>query len=130
MKGRLLLNVVVGQSATVLKLLASKDETLLIGRDAFLILNLGLDILNGITGFNLQSDGLACEGLDEDLHATSQTKHQVQGGLLLDVVVGKGPAILKLLASKDETLLVRRDTFLVLNLGLDILNGITGFNLQ
>ena len=34
MKGRLLLNVVVGESAAVLKLLTSKDKTLLIGRDA------------------------------------------------------------------------------------------------
>jgi hypothetical protein len=34
----------------------------------------------------------------------------VEGGLLLDVVVGKSATILKLLASKNQTLLVRRDT--------------------
>ena len=27
---------------------------------------------------------------DEDLHAAAEAEHQVQGGLLLDVVVGKG----------------------------------------
>ena len=38
----------------------------------------------------------------------------MQGALLLDVVVREGAPVLQLLASKDETLLVRRDTFLVL----------------
>ena len=34
----------------------------------------------------------------------------MEGGLLLDVVVGKGPAVLKLLPGEDETLLVGRDS--------------------
>jgi len=34
----------------------------------FLILNLRLDSLDGIRRFNLKGDGLASEGLDEDLH--------------------------------------------------------------
>jgi len=33
----------------------------------------------------------------------------MEGRLLLDVVVSKGTAILKLLSSKDQTLLVRRN---------------------
>ena len=44
------------------------------------------------------------------LGTTTQTEHQVEGGLLLDVVVAKGAAILELLTSEDETLLVRGDT--------------------
>ena len=36
------------------------------------------------------------------LGTTSQTKHQVEGGLLLDVVVREGAAILELLASEDQ----------------------------
>ena len=48
MEGRFLLNVVVGESSAVLELLSSKDETLLIGRDALLILNLGLHVVNGV----------------------------------------------------------------------------------
>jgi len=130
MEGGLLLDVVVGQSTTILQLLASKDETLLIGRDTFLILNLGLDIFNGVGWFHLQGDGLASEGLDKDLHATSETEHQMESRLLLDVVVGQGAAIFQLLASKDQPLLVRRDTFLVLDLGLDVLNRIAGLNFQ
>ena len=48
MERRLLLNVVVGQSATVLELLPGKDETLLVGRDALLVLDLGLDVVNSV----------------------------------------------------------------------------------
>lgn len=31
-------------------------------------LNFGFDIVNGVTGLDLKSDGLAREGLDENLH--------------------------------------------------------------
>ena len=61
-------DVVVAESAAVLKLLASEDESLLIGRDSFLVLDLGLDVLNGVRGLNVQGDGLAGQSLDEDLH--------------------------------------------------------------
>ena len=44
------------------------------------------------------------------LHSTAQAEHKVQCGFLLDVVVGQSAAILKLLASKNEALLIRRDT--------------------
>ena len=46
----------------------------------------------------------------------------MEGGLLLDVVVGEGPSVLKLLASEDQPLLVWGDALLVLDLGLDVLN--------
>ena len=46
----------------------------------------------------------------------------MEGGILLDAVVLKRVAVLKLLASEDKTLLVWRDTLLVLDLGLDVLN--------
>ena len=110
MESGLLLDVVVSQSAAVLKLLSGKDQTLLVRGNALLVLNLGLDIVNGVAGLHLQSDGLASEGLDKDLHASTQTQDQVECGLLLDVVVSQGAAILKLLAGKDQTLLVRGDT--------------------
>jgi len=42
-EGALLLNVIVGEGTPVLQLLAGEDEALLVGRDALLILNLGLD---------------------------------------------------------------------------------------
>ena len=47
----------------------------------------------------------------------AQTKHQVEGGLLLDVVVSERATVLQLLAGEDQTLLVRRDALLVLEVG-------------
>lgn len=59
MKGRLLLNVVVGEGAAVFKLLSRKNQALLVGRNALLVLDLGLDVVNGVAGLDLKSDGLA-----------------------------------------------------------------------
>eukprot|EP00962_Isochrysis_galbana_P011696 scaffold3299_cov116-Isochrysis_galbana.AAC.1 len=56
------------------------------------------------------------------LHATAEAQHQVKGRLLLDVVVRQRAAVLELLAREDQTLLVRRDALLVLDLGLHIVN--------
>ena len=63
----LLLDVVVGESAAVLELLAREDEALLVGGDALLVLNLGLHGVDGVGGFHLEGDGLAGESLDENL---------------------------------------------------------------
>jgi len=129
-KGRLLLDVVVAQSAAILQLFAGKDQTLLIWRDSLLVLDLGLDILDGVRRLHLKGDGLAGQSLDEDLHTTPQSQNQVKSRLLLDVVIGKGAAVLELLASKDQTLLIWRDSLLVLDLGLDVLDSIGRFNLE
>ena len=77
-------------------------------------LDLSFHVLDGITGLNLQSDGLSSESLDEDLHTSSQSQDKMEGGLLLNVVIWQSSAILKLLSSKDQSLLIWRDTFLVL----------------
>jgi hypothetical protein len=42
---------------------------------------------------------LLVQGLDKDLHAFPETQRQVESALLLDVVISKDAAILKLLAS-------------------------------
>ena len=47
---------------------------------------------------------------DIALLTTTQTEHQMKGRLLLNVVVAQRAAILELLAGKDQSLLVRRDT--------------------
>lgn len=59
MKSRFFLDVVVGQGAAIFKLLAREDETLLIGRNAFLVLNLGLYVVDGIARLDFKGDGLA-----------------------------------------------------------------------
>jgi len=64
------------------------------------------------------------------LHTSTETQHKVQSRLLLDVVVAQSAAILELLSGEDETLLVRRDAFLILNLGLDVVDGITGLDIE
>ena len=68
MECALLLNVVVTKGTAILELLAGEDETLLIGGNALLVLDLGLDIINGVRGLDIEGDGLAGQGLDEDLH--------------------------------------------------------------
>jgi hypothetical protein len=130
MKSRLLLDVIVRQSSAVLKLLSSEDESLLIRGDALLVLDLGLDILNGVCGLDVKSDGLAGQSLDEDLHTTSESEDEMEGGLLLDVVVGEGSAVFELLSSEDKSLLIGRDALLILDLGLDVLNGVSGLNIE
>ena len=59
----------VAQGAAIFELLAGEDETLLVGRDTLLVLDLGLDIVNSVRGLDLEGDGLSSEGLNEDLHA-------------------------------------------------------------
>jgi hypothetical protein len=67
-KSGLLLDVVVGQGSAIFELLASEDQSLLIGRDTFLVLDLGLDVVDGVRGLDIESDCFACEGLNKDLH--------------------------------------------------------------
>ena len=49
---------------------ATIDQVLLVWGDALLVLDLGLDIYNGVRSFHFKSDGLAGDGLDEDQHTT------------------------------------------------------------
>ena len=130
MEGGLLLDVVVRKSATVLELLSSEDQALLVGRNALLVLDLGLDVIDGVGRLDLKSDCLTGESLHEDLHTTTEAENQMEGRLLLDVVVAESTSVFELLASEDETLLVRWDTFLVLDLGLHIVNSVGWLNLK
>ena len=68
MKGRLLLDVVVGHGLAILQLLPCENQTLLIGRDALLVTNLLLDVLNRVGRLHIEGDGFARECLDKDLH--------------------------------------------------------------
>ena len=89
MKGRLLLDVVVAQGATILELLTSEDKALLIRGDPgtatdvnfhvpqqphvrndlpLLVLDLSLHVVDRVGGLDLERDGLSSEGLHEDLH--------------------------------------------------------------
>ena len=65
-----------------------------------------------------------CGGETIGLIASAQAQHQMQSRLLLDVVVRESAAVLELLAREDEALLVRRDALLVLDLRLDVVDGV------
>ena len=122
MKSSFLSNVVVRESTFIFKGLASKDQTLLIRWDTLLVLNLGLEVFNGFAWLDVEGDCFTSQRFDENLHTTTEAENQMKRRLLLDVVVGESTSILELLASKDQTLLIRWDTLLVLNLGLDVVD--------
>merc|ERR1719150_3252083 len=63
-------------------------------------------------------------------HSTTQPEHQVEGALLLNVVIREGPAVFELLASKDQPLLVWGDPLLVLDLRLHILDCVGWLDLE
>src|SRR6218665_1698190 len=130
MKSGFLLNIVVGKGAAIFQLFTSKNQSLLIWRNTFFVLDLGLDVFNGVGGFDFQSDGLASESLDENLHAATKTKDQMECRFLLDIVVGKSAAVFQLFTSENQSLLIWGDSFLVLDLGLDIFDGIRGLDFQ
>ena len=89
-----------------------------------------LHVVDGVAGLDVERNRLTREGFDEDLHSAAQAQDEVQRRLLLNVVIGKGAAVLELLASKDQALLIRRDALLVLDLLLHIVNRIAGLDVQ
>jgi hypothetical protein len=54
----------------------------------------------------------------------------VERGLLLDIVVRQRPVVLQLLTCEDKPLLIRRDSLLVLDLRLDVLNRVARLNFE
>merc|ERR1719215_312658 len=130
MEGGLLLDVVVREGSAVFELLSSEDESLLIGWNSFLVLDLGLDVLNSVSWLDIEGDGLTSESLDEDLHTSSESEDEMEGGHLLDVVVGEGSTVFELLSSEDESLLIRWNSYLILDLGLDVLNGVSWLDIK
>ena len=81
---------------------------------SLLVLNRGLHIVENIALRDVKSDGLARKSVDENLHPTTETKYQVNSGLLLNVVVTQGSAVCQLRAGENQTLLVLGNTLLVL----------------
>ena len=65
-----------------------------------------------------------------DLHTTTKAEDKVESRLLLNVVIRKGAAILKLLACEDQALLVRGNAFLILDLRFNVIDGIAGLHLE
>ena len=68
MESRFLLDIVIRKGSAILKLLTGEDKSLLIWWDTLLVLDLSLDVLNGVSWLDIKGDGLTGEGLDENLH--------------------------------------------------------------
>ena len=58
------------------------------------------------------------------LETATEAEDQVESGFLLDVVVTEGSAVLELLSSEDESLLIRGNSLLVLDFLLHVVNGV------
>ena len=74
MEGRFLLDIVIRKSSSVFELLTSEDESLLIWGNTFFILNLGLNVFDGVSRLNVKSDCLSCKGFDKNLHLFIELK--------------------------------------------------------
>lgn len=74
MEGALLLDVIIRERASILKLLASEDKTLLVRWNTLLVLDLRFHVVNCVRRLDFQGDGLPRKGLDENLHTTTQAK--------------------------------------------------------
>ena len=68
-------------------------------------------------GLVLSGEGSECRFDLEGSHTTSsQSEDEMEGGLLLNVVVGQSSAVFELLSGKDESLLIGGNTFFILDL--------------
>ena len=104
---------------------------LLLGADVTVVATLALAAVDGLgweTSVALAADHLLAlvdtsesgqRWLDLDAAdtATAETEHQMESGLLLDVVVAESAAVFELLSGEDQSLLIGRDALLVLDLG-------------
>jgi hypothetical protein len=105
-QSRLLLDIVVAQGAAIFELLAGEDEALLVWWDAFLVLNLGLDIVDCVGRLHLEGDSLTREGLDEAVKYWS-VFYSFTSSLLFNIAklayVAVWNAILRLLVGLERT---------------------------
>lgn len=85
MKRRLFLDVVIAQGSAVFELFTGKDESLLVWWDTLLVLNLRLDVVDGIARLDFESDCFTGKSLDKDLHTSTESKNEVKSGLFLDI---------------------------------------------
>ena len=65
-----------------------------------------------------------------DLEAAAETQDEVESGLLLDVVIRESAPVLELLAREDQALLIGGNALLVLDLLLDVVDGVRRLDLE
>lgn len=74
-----------------------------------------------VTADELVTDVLASKSVRSGIGGTTtETENEVKGSVLGDVVVRESVGVFELLTVVDKTLLFRRNTFLFLDLGLNV----------
>ena len=68
MKSTFFSNIIISQCSTVFELFPGEYKSLLIWRNAFLILDFLFDVVNAVTWFNFKGNGFTGESLNKDLH--------------------------------------------------------------
>jgi len=91
-----LLNIIIRKCVTVLELFASEDQELLDRRNAILLLDLGLHVVDYVRRFDFKSNHLPSEGLDKNLHTAAGG-----GGWTPICYIRKRATIFELLTSKN-----------------------------
>ena len=87
--------LLVRKGPAILQLLSGEDKSLLIGRDALFVLDLRLDVVDRVGGFDLEGNRLPGQGLDKDLHTSTEAEDEMERGLLLNVAMGDVSATIK-----------------------------------
>ena len=98
----------------ILKLLSGKDQRLLVWMDAYLVLELGFHVLNGVSWPDIQGEGLSGESLDVNFKSLIISKILFQGptqielekGFFLNIVVREYFSIFKLLMTVAKPLII------------------------
>ena len=86
-ESRLLLDVVIGESSTILELLSGENESLLVWRDSLLVLDLRLDVVDRVGGLDLESDRLSGKGCRNKSQIETQNRNQVEYSLLTKICI-------------------------------------------
>ena len=112
------------QCAAIFWLISCNNQHQLIWCNTFFILVLCLTIIDDVAGFNNERGSFACECLDEEMLATSETS----GALTPSGCCSrKCAANFQLISCKFQLLLIRWDTFFIL--GLSIIDDVGGIDI-
>ena len=71
MERRFLLDVVVAEGSAIFELFTSENQSLLVWWNTLLVLNLRLDVVDGVARLDFEGDSLTRQSLDENLHTTT-----------------------------------------------------------
>ena len=91
-------------------------------------MGLSLLLLLDLGGLVLHLTGTSKGAMD--LTTSTETKNEVESRFLLNVVIGKGAAVLELLSGENQTLLIWGNSLLILNLSLHVLDGVRRLDVE